>query len=111
MKLDKTLVAGSVGMLILRLLSDRDMYGYEITAELKRLSDDTFALKAGTLYPLLHSLEEKAYVSSYDSAAENGKTRRYYSLTKNGSAALKEKITEWRSCAEAVEKVLKGGAL
>ena len=60
MELDKSLVSGSMAMLVLKLLEDGDKYGYQMIEELKRRSDDTFHLKAGTLYPLLHGLEEKA---------------------------------------------------
>ena len=53
----KNLVPGSAQMLLLRLLAERDMYGYQMIEELAQRSNDTFALKAGTLYPILHALE------------------------------------------------------
>ena len=59
MSIDKSLVSGSMSMLILRLLSDKDMYGYEMIDSLRKRSENVFELKAGTLYPLLHSLEDK----------------------------------------------------
>ena len=58
MAIDRSLVSGSMGMLILRLLSEKDMYGYEMIDTLKKRSENVFELKAGTLYPLLHGLEE-----------------------------------------------------
>ena len=54
MAIDRSLVSGSMGMLILRLLSEKDMYGYEMIDTLKKRSENVFELKAGTLYPLLH---------------------------------------------------------
>ncbi|MCI9554290.1 MAG: PadR family transcriptional regulator, partial [Oscillibacter sp.] len=54
MELDKSLTSGSMPLLVLKLLEDGDLYGYQMIAELRRRSDDTFRLKAGTLYPLLH---------------------------------------------------------
>ena len=63
MAIDKSLMAGSTGMLILKLLSREDMYGYQMIESLAALSDDTFSLKAGTLYPLLHNMEENGLVS------------------------------------------------
>lgn len=104
-KIDKMLLAGSGGLLILRLLSEGDMYGYQITSELARRSDNTFSLKAGTLYPLLHSLEEKGYVSSYESEV-NGKTRKYYRLTSIGRNGLSEKLVEWERYVSAVNGIL-----
>ena len=70
--MDKSLISGSTSMLILRLLEDRDMYGYEMIETLETKSNNVFTLKAGTLYPLLHTLEEKNYLTSYESEA-NGK--------------------------------------
>ncbi len=83
MSIDRSLVSGSTAMLLLRLLEDKDMYGYEMIETLEQKSNNVFTLKAGTLYPLLHSLEEKNYLTSYESPA-NGKLRKYYSITKEG---------------------------
>ena len=63
MAIDRSLVSGSMGMLILRLLSEKDMYGYERIDTLKKRSENVFELKAGTLYPLLHGLEEKQFLN------------------------------------------------
>ena len=59
MAVDKSLISGSTTLLILSLLEEKDMYGYEMIDTLKGKSNNVFELKAGTLYPLLHSMEEK----------------------------------------------------
>ena len=64
MSIDKTLVSGSVTMLLLKLLSEKDMYGYEMISTLRERSQNVFELKAGSLYPLLHNLEGKNIVAS-----------------------------------------------
>ena len=110
MEIDKGLVSGSMALLVMKLLEDGDKYGYEMIEELKRRSDDTFHLKAGTLYPLLHGLEEKDLVTAYEGGAAAGKPRRYYHLTKQGRAALREKEESWNAYARAVGRVLRGGA-
>ena len=110
MELEKSLVSGSMSLLVLKLLEDQDLYGYQMIDELRRRSDGTFHLRAGTLYPLLHGLEQKGFVSAYEQAAESGKTRRYYHLTKQGHSALREKENAWNVYAQAVGRVLKGGA-
>lgn len=110
MELDKGLVSGSMALLVMKLLEDCDMYGYQMIEELKNRSDNTFHLKAGSLYPLLHSLEEKGYVSSYEQDAAAGKPRRYYHLTNQGHGALQEKEKAWNLYAHAVHRVLGGGA-
>lgn len=107
--MDKTLVAGSTTLLLLKLLENEDMYGYQMIEALARRSDDTFNLKAGTLYPLLRTLEEKGLVRSYEERTGENRTRKYYSLTKAGRGALAEKEAEWNAFAAAVSRVLKGG--
>ena len=59
MALDKSLSSGSTTMLLLKLLSEKDMYGYEMIEKLRERAQNVFEMKAGTLYQRLHSLEEK----------------------------------------------------
>ena len=66
MAADKNLWPGSAAVLVLKLLEERDMYGYEMIETLARRSDHTFDLKAGTLYPILHGLEAEGLVSVND---------------------------------------------
>ena len=79
MAIEKSLVSGSMTMLILKLLSEKDMYGYEMIDTLRQKSQNVFELKAGTLYPLLHSLEDKGFLTVYEQEAA-GKTRKYSRL-------------------------------
>ena len=104
MELDKSLVSGSMGLLVMKLLEEKDMYGYQMIEELKKRSDDTFHLKAGSLYPLLHGLEEKGCVCAYEQEAA-GKP-----MTEQGHRTLQEKEKSWNHYARAVNQVLKGGA-
>ncbi|WP_353092599.1 PadR family transcriptional regulator [Tissierella praeacuta] len=110
MTINKNLITGSTTMLILKLLEDKDMYGYLMIEELAKKSDNTFSLKAGTLYPLLHNLELEGMVNSYDEKADSGRIRKYYSITKKGKKMLKEKKEEWNTYASAINQVLQGGA-
>lgn len=105
MAVDKSLISGSMTLLLLRLLSEKDMYGYEMIDTLRQRSQNVFELKAGTLYPLLHGLEEKGYLSVYEEEC-TGKVRKYYSITKAGRGLLEKKMSEWRRYADAVTKVL-----
>ena len=109
MKNDKILTAGSAAMLVLKLLAEGDRYGYQITDELSKRSQNVFEMKSGTLYPLLHSLEQKSFVRAYE-REEGGRTRRYYSITDDGRKELAERSEEWKSYRNAVERVM-GGAL
>ncbi|MBU9728307.1 PadR family transcriptional regulator [Diplocloster modestus] len=107
MNIDKSLLAGSTGMLILKLLEEKDMYGYEMIEELRRRSDHTFDFKAGTLYPLLHSLEDKCLLSSYENT-QAPKKRKYYTITKKGLRYLSDKKAEWKLYTSAVNQILGG---
>ncbi len=108
MAIDKSLVSGSMAMLILKLLSERDMYGYEMIDTLRQRSQNVFELKAGTLYPLLHGLEEKGLVKAYEQE-HAGKVRKYYSITKSGRGVLAKKTEEWTQYQTAVCNVLAMG--
>lgn len=111
MRMDKSLISGSTSMLVLRLLEEGDLYGYQMIERLRERSNHVFELKAGTLYPLLHGMEEKGFLTSYEQE-EGGKVRKYYHLTREGKKALKEKEEEWNTYRSAVEHVLQmGGAL
>lgn len=110
MSVEKSLLTGSTTTLILKLLEERDMYGYEMIETLALRSDHTFDLKAGTLYPILHTLEKQGLVSSYEQRTPQDRIRKYYHLTEAGGVQLQEKQREWSRFVSAVEKILKGGA-
>ncbi|WMJ75716.1 MULTISPECIES: PadR family transcriptional regulator [unclassified Sedimentibacter] len=107
---NKNLLSGSTSMLLLRLLEDKDMYGYEMIEELEKRSNNIFSLKAGTLYPLLHNLEKQELISSYIENADSSRVRKYYSITIKGIGVLREKKEEWDAYAFAINQVLQGGA-
>lgn len=109
MAIDKSLVSGSTAILILRLLEEKDMYGYEMIDLLRQRSKNVFELKAGTLYPLLHSLETKGLLTSYESDS-SGKVRKYYQITKSGRRYLNDKKQEWQIYAQTVADILYLGA-
>jgi PadR family transcriptional regulator PadR len=108
MTVDKSLLTGSTDMLILKLLAETDMYGYQMIEELNRKSRNVFALKAGTLSPLLHSLEQKDMLVSYEKSTEQARIRKYYSITPKGRKYLQEKTQEWQVYTAAVNEVLGG---
>ena len=108
MAVDKTLMSGSLTMMLLKLLAEKDMYGYEMIDTLRKRSNNVFELKAGTLYPLLHGMEEKGFLSVYEQES-GGKTRKYYSITSAGRGVLEKKEAEWKEYQAAVSNVLAMG--
>lgn len=107
LKIDKELMKGSTTLLILNLLDKENLYGYQLIKKLSEESENIFNLKEGTLYPILHGLEEKGFISSYWDDT-TGKKRKYYSITKQGKKQLKESKEEWKVFSGAVNKVIGG---
>jgi PadR family transcriptional regulator, regulatory protein PadR len=91
----KELVAASAEPLILSLLTKGESYGYAIIQEIKERSQNQMEWTDGMLYPVLHRLERNGFIKSHWAEAENGRQRKYYSLEKEGRAALKEQRAQW----------------
>lgn len=108
--MDKRYMALGTSMLVLKLLEQEPMYGYQIIRELEQKSQNVFRLKEGTLYPILHTLEQQGAVTCFQKAAESGRIRKYYTITANGKRLLAKKSEEWDVYQSAVNQVL-GGVL
>lgn len=106
MPFDRELLKGSIALLILKLLSERDMYGYEIIQESLRRSQDAFEFKEGTLYPALHQLHKRGYLHSEWRTGKTGKQRKYYGLTVAGRRAARRSEKEWLSFTKVVNAIL-----
>ena len=115
MKVSKELLKGSTDLLVLSLLENKPMYGYQMIKELSQKSQNVFKLQEGTLYPILHTLEEKNYISSYWDET-GSKKRKYYTISKEGKKTFKREKTRmgdiqlWykpsvRGCFIWIEKV------
>ena len=105
MNYDKGLIAGSSALLVLSLLKEQERYGYELIKTLKDQSNDAFDFKEGTLYPILHKMENEGWIRSV-SKTVNGRTRRYYAITARGVKQLEAQQEQWASFSSAVNQVL-----
>lgn len=103
---NRELVKGSTSLILLQLLNERDMYGYELVKELEHRSDNGLSVKEGTLYPALHKLEKQEYVEFYWQEQEKGPARKYYRITLAGKELLDEKTREWRDFVQVMNKVI-----
>jgi PadR family transcriptional regulator, regulatory protein PadR len=108
MKISKELLKGSTTTLILSLLNSKPMYGYEIIKELESKSNGIFSFKEGTIYPILHSLEEKELIVSYWGEGTGKRKRKYYKINDQGKEFIQEKKEEWSVFKNAVDEVLSG---
>lgn len=96
-------------MLVLELLAKKSMYGYEMIQTLKGTSEDFFALKEGTLYPILYRLEDNDFAKSSWSEPKDGKApKKYYEITKKGRERLLFQKEHWTLFEKKVDELLKG---
>jgi transcriptional regulator len=96
---------GTLPTLILEALEVKPNHGYRIAQRIKERSHGVLDFKEGTLYPALHKLEREGVVESYE-RVENGRPRRYYSITKAGREVLAKDRAEWRELSRAVTLIL-----
>jgi PadR family transcriptional regulator, regulatory protein PadR len=99
-------VQGTLDLLILKSLSVESFHGWGISARIRELSGDVFHIGQGSLYPALHRMEERGWVTSYWRTTTNNRIARYYQLTPEGRAALAVEIASWRHDARAIESVI-----
>ncbi|HYK74724.1 MAG TPA: PadR family transcriptional regulator [Pseudoneobacillus sp.] len=105
---NRELVKGSTSLILLQLLNEKEMYGYELVKELDKRSDHHLQVKEGTLYPALHKLENQEYVECYWEEQEKGPARKYYRITENGKKLLQDKTNEWERFVQVMGKVMRG---
>jgi PadR family transcriptional regulator len=112
----RELKKGSLSLLLLRLLSERPSYGYELCERLRQRSDGALSFEDGAIYPLLHEFERQQWIEGYwETAAEGGEDgeserrgprRRYYRLTPRGHEALRTALADWQTFTTAVARIL-----
>jgi DNA-binding PadR family transcriptional regulator len=104
--LDRELLKGSIALLILKLLSERDMYGYEIIQESSRRSNEAVEFKEGTPYPALHQLHKRGYLRSEWRVGKNGKQRKYYGLTASDQKVARQSQRDCLLFTKTVNAIL-----
>ena len=110
MAVDKGYISGSSRLLVLSLLNEKSYYGYELIKALKTRSNDIFDMKEGTLYPILHKLENDELIISSNHEV-GGRVRKVYSITPSGTKVLEKEKEEWREFSLAVNQVLTFGVI
>ncbi len=106
MQYGRELLKGSTETLLLCLVSQQPMYGYQIIKEIEKRSEGYFRFKEGTLYPALHRLEKERLVHGKWERLPNGQERRYYHMTDKGRRVLSEKLVEWEGFSRAVNQIM-----
>jgi PadR family transcriptional regulator PadR len=100
-------MGGVPELLVLRLLGQRPMYGYELVKSIRLVTGDAISLGEGVVYPLLHGLERSGALRAKRQAT-NGRTRVYYALTAKGRKRLQRLTDEWERVSSGVNVALEG---
>lgn len=96
MDVNKEMIKGYIESIILSIIKNKDLYGYEISKQIRDISQNTFEIKEGTLYVVLKRLEKSNFVVPYwDDSESGGGRRRYYRITDEGLKYLEDKSEEW----------------
>ena len=103
------LLKASSNSLLLCLLAEQPMYGYQIVKEMEARSQGYFNFKEGTLYPALHRMEKAGLVTGKWQLLPNGRQRRYYHITEKGREMLALERTQWQDFFTAVRLIMQPG--
>lgn len=98
-------MTGVPELLVLRLLAEREMYGYEIVRAIRLSSRDAIVLAEGVVYPLLHALDAKGVLAAKERKVD-GRNRVYYRLSAKGHKRLNDLIDEWERVKQGVHNLL-----
>ena len=90
------IIRGHLDAIILKLIIEKDRYGYEISKEISTRTDNQFEIKEATLYAVFQRLEKNEYIVSYSGQITHGRKRKYYKVTALGKEYFEEKVREWK---------------
>lgn len=100
------MLLGTLDMLILRTLITGPAHGHTIAHAIERTSEDVLQVEQGSLYPALHRLEDRGWLSSYWGISENNRKAKYYKLTARGRRQLIVETSRWQQLVKAIGRIL-----
>ena len=100
------LLAGTLDMLILRILQSGPVHGLSIAQHIERRSDDVLLVEQGSLYPALYRLEKRGWITSFWGTSDSRRRVRFYRLTPKGKRQLAAESSRWAALARAVARVM-----
>ncbi len=107
MEINKEMIKGYIESIILSLLEDEDLYGYDIAKKIRNTSQETFEIKEGTMYVVLKRLENNGLVEScWDDSISGGGRRKYHHITDKGKKYLENSQKEWQFFKSIIDKFL-----
>jgi PadR family transcriptional regulator, regulatory protein PadR len=100
---------GTTELAVLALIRTKPRYGYDLLRELGEATGGSLEVKEGTLYPVLHRLEDGGYIEASWEAEGRGAPRKYYGITHKGKERLSMLRAEWKRVIEGMDRLLNGG--
>jgi PadR family transcriptional regulator, regulatory protein PadR len=101
------LLQGTLDLLILRALSAGELHGLGVSRRIEQITQGTFQVGPGSLFPALHRMEEAGWLSSFWGDSENNRRAKFYRLTKAGKAQIEVETEQWKTVAVAMANALK----
>jgi PadR family transcriptional regulator, regulatory protein PadR len=101
------LLQGTLDLLILKALGSAELHGLGISRRIEQITQGTFLVKPGSLFPALHRMEEAGWLSSFWGESENNRRAKFYRLTKAGKAQVEVETRQWRRVAVAMTNALR----
>ena len=98
---------GTLDLLILKALSLEPMHGWAISERIHQVSRETLQIPQGSLYPALHRLERRGWISASWGASDNNRRAKYYELTRAGRKQLETEAQDWERLTKAVALVMR----
>ena len=110
-RFDRELLKGNTATVVLAILAEGPLHGYQLAKEMSRRSDNALRLGQGVLYPILHRLEDRGLIVGEWEQSTGTPSRKRYTISKAGLAELRTKRTEWTAFSQAMAKVLGAKAM
>ena len=104
-----TLLQGTLDLLILKALAAEELHGLGASRRIQQITNGTFVVKPGSLFPALHRMEEEGWISAFWGESENNRRAKYYRLTKAGQKQLEAETKRWDRIVWAIGRALEAG--
>lgn len=106
MRFDRELLKGNTPTVVLAILAEGPLHGYQIAKEMRRRSEDALELGSGVLYPILHRMEDRGWIEGAWEQSTGTPSRKRYAITERGAAELSSRRREWAAFSRAMGQVL-----
>jgi transcriptional regulator len=101
------LLQGTLDMLILKIVALGSVHGYGISQRIRQISNEVLQVQQGSLYPALHRLEKRGWLTAEWGESDNGRQAKFYRLSAKGRKQLEDEHSNWNRLADAVHAIMR----